>query len=47
MKKKPQLVMVQNLFGTPQTKYNLQGSGMIKFPKAIKIKMGRNRNIYA
>jgi hypothetical protein len=30
MKKKSTLVMVANLQGTPQDRYNLQGSGLIK-----------------
>lgn len=44
--KKNQLVMVANLQGIPQTKYNLQGSG-IKFVRIPKVKVGRKRNIYA
>lgn len=44
--KKNQLVMYQNLIGTPQTKYNLQGSG-IKFTQIPKIGKTKKRNIYA
>lgn len=44
--KKNQLVMVANLQGTPQTKYNLQGSG-IKFVRIPKVKVGKNRNIFS
>jgi hypothetical protein len=44
--KKNQLVMKQNLFGTPQTKFNLQGSG-IKFTRIPKIAKTAKRNIYA
>ena len=44
MKKK--LVMYQNLIGTPQTKFNLKGSG-IKFTLIPKIAKTAKRNIYA
>jgi hypothetical protein len=44
--KKNQLVMVANLQGTPQTKFNLQGSG-IKFTRIPKIAKTAKRNIYA
>jgi hypothetical protein len=46
MKKKSNLVMYQNLVGTDQTKFNLQGSG-IKFTQIPKIKKTSKRNIYA
>jgi hypothetical protein len=46
MKKKSTLVMVANLQGTPQDRYNLQGSG-IRFPAIPKVKKGDKRNIYA
>lgn len=44
--KKNQLVLRQNFFGTPQTKFNLQGSG-IKFTRIPKIAKTAKRNIYA
>ena len=44
--KKNQLVMVANLLGTNQTKFNLKGSG-IKFTQIPKIAKTAKRNIYA
>lgn len=46
MKKNP-LVMTANFYGTPQTRFNLQGSGMVKFPRIPIVKKGDKRNIYA
>jgi len=45
MKKNPNLIPA-NLYGTPQTKFNLRGSG-IRFPSIPKVKKGDKRNIYA
>ncbi len=44
MKKNPNLIPA-NFYGTPQTKFNLQGSG-IRFPVIPKVKKGDKRNIY-
>ena len=44
--KKNQLVMYQNLIGTDQKAYNLQGSG-VKFTRIPKIAKTAKRNIYA
>jgi len=48
MKTKSNLVMYQNLIGTPMKKYNLMGSGVPIGRTAIRTsKKFLNRNIYA